>query len=318
MKPAKNKVEKPMLQRTIRQLAIAFFCLVTSAANSFELTEIAPGVFVHQGQMALMTRDNAGDIANLGAIVGEEAIAVIDTGGSRAEGEAFLAALQQRSTKPIRYVVDTHVHPDHIFGNIAFKGTGAVFVGHKNLPRAMATRGPHYLSSFRETMGDLVDDVILVPPSLTVERETILDLGGRQIVLKAWRTAHSDADLTVLDRRSGTLFAGDLLFLRHVPIIDGSLLGFLAVVDELRAIEAVRVVPGHGPAVAPWPQALDAQKAYLDHLTRDLRADVARGATLAESVKTAGRGERPAWLLFDDYHARNATAGFAELEWEAP
>jgi len=307
-----------MLQRTIRRLVFALFCLFASAANGFELTEIAPGVFAHQGQTALMSRDNSGDIANLGAIVGEEAIAVIDTGGSRAEGEAFLAALQQRSTKPIRYVVNTHVHPDHIFGNIAFRGTGAVFVGHRNLPRAMATRGPHYLSSFREAMGPLVDDVILVPPSLTVERETTLDLGGRKIVLEAWRTAHSDADLTVLDPQSGTLFAGDLLFLRHVPIVDGSLLGFLAVIDRLRAIEAVRVVPGHGLAVAPWPQALDAQKAYLDHLTRDLRADIARGATLAESVKTAGSSERPNWRLFDDYHLRNATAGFAELEWEAP
>jgi quinoprotein relay system zinc metallohydrolase 2 len=318
MKPTKNKVEKPMLQRTILRLAIALFCLFTSAAKSFELTEIAPGVLVHQGQTALMSRDNSGDIANLGAIVGDEAIAVIDTGGSRVEGEAFLAALQQRSPKPIRYVVNTHVHPDHIFGNIAFAGAGAIFVGHKNLPRAMATRGPHYLSSFREAMGALVDDVKLVPPSLTVERETILDLGGRKITLKAWRTAHSDADLTVLDPQSGTLFAGDLLFLRHVPIVDGSLLGFLAVVDELRAIEAVRVVPGHGPAVAPWPQALDAQKAYLDHLTRDLRADIAKGETLAEAVRTAGREERPNWLLFDDYHSRNATAGFAELEWDAP
>ncbi|WP_159726512.1 quinoprotein relay system zinc metallohydrolase 2 [Methylosinus sp. Ce-a6] len=307
-----------MLQRTIGPLVFALAALFASLAQAFDLTEIAPGVFAHQGQTALMSRDNFGDIANLGAIVGETAIAVIDTGGSRAEGEAFVAALQQRSAKPIRYIVNTHVHPDHIFGNIAFRGTGAVFVGHKNLPRALAVRGPHYLASFRETMGALVDEVVLIPPSLTVESETTLDLGGRKIVLKAWRTAHSDADLTVLDLQSGTLFAGDLLFLRHVPIVDGSLLGFLAVVDELRAIPAVRVVPGHGPAVAPWPQALDAQKAYLDHLTRDLRADIAKGATLAESVKTAGRREEPNWLLFEDYHTRNATAGFAELEWEAP
>ena len=307
-----------MLQRTIGPLVLALAALFASLAQAFDLTEIAPGVFVHQGQTALMSRDNFGDIANLGAIVGEEAIAVIDTGGSRAEGEAFVAALQQRSAKPIRYIVNTHGHPDHIFGNIAFRATGAVFVGHKNLPRALAARGPHYLASFRATMGALVDEVVLIPPSLTVENETTLDLGGRRIVLKAWRTAHSDADLTVLDSQSGTLFAGDLLFLRHVPIIDGSLLGFLAVVDELRAIAAVRVVPGHGPAVAPWPQALDAQKTYLDRLTRDLEADIAKGARLAESVKTAGHSEAPNWLLFEDYHTRNATAGFAELEWEAP
>ncbi|MBY6240876.1 quinoprotein relay system zinc metallohydrolase 2 [Methylosinus sp. Sm6] len=307
-----------MLQCTRDALAIALFCLFASAASAFDLTEIAPGVFVHQGRLAMMTRENLGDIANLGAIVGAEAVAVIDTGGSAAEGRAFLAALQQRTSKPIRYVINTHVHPDHIFGNIAFRDSGAVFVGHKNLPRALAARGPHYLSSFREALGPLVDDVALIAPSLTVDGAMTLDLGGRGIELRAWRTAHSDADLTVRDSASGTLFAGDLLFLRHVPIVDGSLLGFLAVVDELRKIEAVRVVPGHGPAVAPWPQALDAQAAYLERLTRDLRRSIAKGETLGAAATSAGQSEKPAWSLFDDYNVRNATAGFAELEWESP
>jgi quinoprotein relay system zinc metallohydrolase 2 len=307
-----------MLQRTIASLLLLLLCETSLAASEFALEEAAPGVFVHQGQTALMTRDNLGGIANLGAIVGEEAVAVIDTGGSRAEGDAFLAALQQRTAKPIRYVINTHVHPDHIFGNISFVASGAVFVGHKNLPRAMAARGPFYLSSFREALGPLVDDVAIVPPTLTVSDRMTLDLGGRRIELRAWRTAHSDADLTVLDETSGTLFSGDLLFLQHVPVVDGSLLGFLAVVDELRRIDARRVTPGHGPAVAPWPQALDAQAAYLQRLTRDLRGAIAKGESLGAAAKTAGQSERPAWSLFDDYNMRNATAGFAELEWEAP
>jgi quinoprotein relay system zinc metallohydrolase 2 len=307
-----------MLQCTRTTLVIALLALFARAASAFDLTEIAPGVLVHQGRLAMMTRENLGDIANLGAIVGAEAVAVIDTGGSAAEGRAFLAALQQRTSKPIRYVINTHVHPDHIFGNIAFRDSGAVFVGHKNLPRALAARGPHYLSSFRAALGPLIDDVALIAPSLTVDGVTTLDLGNRSIELRAWRTAHSDADLTVRDSASGTLFAGDLLFLRHVPIVDGSLLGFLAVIDELRRIDAQRVVPGHGPAVAPWPQALDAQAAYLERLTRDLRAAVAKGESLAAAATTAAQSEKPAWSLFDDYNVRNATAGFAELEWESP
>jgi quinoprotein relay system zinc metallohydrolase 2 len=304
-----------MLRCTLAALISAFLC---AAASAFELQEIAPGVFVHQGETAMMSLANKGGIANLGAIVGRDAVAVVDTGGSRAEGEEFLAALQQRTTKPIRFVIATHVHPDHLFGHGAFVGTGAVFVGHKNLPRALAARGEFYLSSFRKALGPLVDDVTIVPPTLLVDGATTLDLGERKIVLRAWRTAHSDTDLTVLDEGSGTLFSGDLLFLQHVPVVDGSLLGFLAVVRELREIPAARVVSGHGPAVAPWPQALDAEAAYLERLTRDLRAAIARGADLASTAKQAGQSEKPNWRLFDDYNARNATAGFAELEWEGP
>jgi quinoprotein relay system zinc metallohydrolase 2 len=287
-------------------------------AESFSLAEIAPGVFVHQGETALMTRGNLGGIANLGAIVGEEAVAVVDTGGSRREGEAFLAALREKTAKPVRYVVNTHAHPDHVFGNAAFAGPGVIFVGHHNLPRALAARGEHYLSAFRRTMGDALDGTTIVPPTLTVSDTATLDLGGRKLLLQAWRTAHSEADLTVLDPTSGTLFAGDLLFLQHVPVVDGSLLGFLDVVDKLARLRAERVVPGHGPMVAPWPKALEAQRAYLTRLTADLRAAIAKGDSVGAAAGTAGATEREKWRLFDDYNARNATAGFAELEWEGP
>lgn len=287
-------------------------------AALFTLNEIAPGVFGHQGETAMMSRENLGGIANLGAIVGEEAVAVIDSGGSLTEGKAFLAALREKTQKPIRYVIDTHAHPDHVFGNGAFIAPGVTFVGHKNLPRALATRGEHYLAAFREIMGDALDGVSIVPPTLTVSDVATLDLGGRELELRAWRTSHSEADLTILDRKTGTLFAGDLLFLQHVPVVDGSLLGFLEVAEALSAVKAERVVPGHGPLVAPWPKALDDERAYLTRLTADLRAAIRKGESVKNAAATAGGEEREKWRLFENYNARNATAGFAELEWETP
>lgn len=284
------------------------------AETAFSLIEITPGVFTHEGQTSLMTADNMGDIANLGVIVGDAGVAVIDTGGSLIEGQRFLAAIRAKTDKPIRYVINTHAHPDHTFGNGAF--AGAVFVGHKNLPRSLEARGPHYLTAFRAMMGAALDGVTIIPPSVLVEESLTLDLGGRPIVLRAWKTSHSDCDLTALDQKSGTLFAGDLLFMRHVPVVDGSLLGFLGVADELAKIEAARVVPGHGPLAAPWPQALEAQRAYLNRLTGDLRAAIKKGEDVASAAKTAGQSQRGGWSLFDDYNGRNATAGFAELEWE--
>jgi glyoxylase-like metal-dependent hydrolase (beta-lactamase superfamily II) len=134
--------------------------------------------------------------------------------------------------------------------------------------------------------------------------------------LQAHRTAHTDNDLSVFDMATNTLLASDLLFIDRIPVIDGSLNGWLAVLDDLRRLRADRVVPGHGPASAPWPAALDAEERYLRTLQTDIRALIADGATMEQAVETAGRDEKTAWLLFDEYHARNVVTAFAELEWE--
>jgi quinoprotein relay system zinc metallohydrolase 2 len=286
------------------------------AAEQFSLSEVAPGVYVHIGTTALMTAENKGDIANIGIVVGQDFVAVIDTGGSVREGSEFLAAIRAVTQKPIRYVINSHAHPDHLFGNAAFAQAGTTFVGHANLPQALAVRGPLYRDAFRRLMGpQLIDEVKLIAPTLTVAGGLRLDLGQRMLTLRSWRTAHSDSDLTVLDEASGTLFAGDMVFLRHVPVLDGSIRGWLAALDELAAIPAKRVVPGHGP-VADWPGALADERRYLERLAEDTRSLIARGVPLARAVETAGAGEKLQWELFEEYNARNATAAYSQLEWE--
>ncbi|MGQ7793448.1 quinoprotein relay system zinc metallohydrolase 2 [Faunimonas sp. B44] len=287
------------------------------SAEPLALEPIAPGVFVHAGAVDLMSEANAGAIANVGFIVGGEAVAVVDTGGSVAEGRALLAAIRSVTDLPVRYVINTHMHPDHVFGNAAFEEERPQFVGHAKLPRALSARGEHYLRANAALLGpDLTAEIRIVPPDLLVEDRTELDLGGRVIELRAWPTAHTDNDLTVLDRTTGTLFAGDLVFLQHVPSIDGSIKGWLSAVDELAAVPAARVVPGHGPASAPWPAALDDERRYFEAVARDVRAAIAAGSTLQSALGAGAEEERPRWELFGAFHARNVTAAFAELEWE--
>jgi quinoprotein relay system zinc metallohydrolase 2 len=308
----------------IRVLASAILLLCAGPAEPappdhtpLVVQQIAAGDYVHFGQVAMTTPDNAGDIANLGIIVGQDAVAVVDTGGSVAVGHRLLLAVRAITDKPVRYVINTHDHPDHIFGNAAF-GSGATFVGHHNLPAALAKRGIYYLRSYREQLGEAaIEAVRIVPPTVLVDTETTLDLGGRRLQLTAWSpAAHTDCDLTVLDETTGVLFAGDLVFLQHVPVVDGSLKGWLAVLPRLAQVPARIVVPGHGGLTAPWPQALDDERRYLNVLAQDARRLIAAGMPLARAVPEIGRAEEHQWQLFEDYNPRNATTAFSELEWE--
>lgn len=280
------------------------------------MVQVTPGVYVFRGADEEATSENAGGIANIGFIVGEESVAVIDTGGSPMMGRALLAAIRQVTELPIGYVINTHFHPDHIFGNAAFVDEAPVFVGHVNLPPALGARQENYLAHARDAFGsDVSASWFVAPQRLIAGRETI-DLGGRRLVLEAYPPAHTDSDLTILDETTQTLFAGDLVFLERIPAIDGSITGWLGALDQLRQVAARQVVPGHGPVTAPWPAALENEQRYLTLIVRETREILAKGGTLQEATGAVGLSEKARWLLFDTYNARNVTAAYTELEWE--
>ncbi|MDX2258209.1 MAG: quinoprotein relay system zinc metallohydrolase 2 [Hyphomicrobiaceae bacterium] len=281
------------------------------------LVAIAPGVFVHTGRHATFTPDNAGDVSNATVVVGERAIAVIDTGGSHTAGKALRAAISAVSPLPVAYVINTHMHPDHVLGNAAFRSSDTVFVAHHKMARALAARAERYLEAARASLGEAAfAGTAIVLPSQHVTSPTSIDLGGRILRLEPQPTAHTDNDLVVVDETTGTIIFGDLVFDGHTPALDGSILGWQTVLASWSERPAARIVPGHGPASLAWPAGGTATRRYLAAVTHDVRAMIARGTTLAEAMSTAAQGERDHWELFDDFHARNVAAAYAELEWE--
>ncbi len=308
---------KTFLQAGLALAATPLLRYVPAYAAAADVTEVAPGVFVHQGRYEVQSPDNRGDIANASFVVGDEAVAVIDTSGSAVMGEDLRDAIRAVTRKPIKYVINTHMHPDHVFGNAAFKQDDPTFVGHYKLARALGTRSESYVTANKQMLGeDVFKGSEIILPTMLIKEPTRLDLGGRELLLEPQATAHTDNDLIVTDTKTDTLFLGDLLFSVHVPTLDGSIKGWLALLDELGNRQAARVVPGHGPKTMELPKALEPEQLYLATIAADVRRQIAEGKTLAEATKTAGFSQKDAWKLFDQYHVRNVTAAFAELEWE--
>lgn len=278
----------------------------------------APGIHVHRGTQAETSPANGGDIANIGFIVGGRCVAVIDTGGTRAIGAALLAAIRRTTDKPVCAVINTHVHPDHSYGDSAFVDAdpGLQFIAHAEFAPALAARREHFRAGLERTLGTAAAGSEIAVPTRTISGEQTLDLGDRLLRLKAWPTAHTNHDLTVFDEQTGTLWTGDLLFIERIPVVDGKVLGWLAAIDALLALKPARVVPGHGPLDRSPAAAFGAERDYLQALVTSCRAALRDGVSLVDAVRTVGRSGMDSWLLADQYHARNITTVYTELEWE--
>ena len=307
------------IENIVKVFLILFCTLVVQnvlAVTALTVSEIAPGVYVHFGQHQFPNSTNHGAIANIGFIVGKSCVAVIDTGGNPEQGFALKKAIEKITKTPICYVINTHVHPDHIYGNIAFKQSGVRFIGHKKLARAMATRGDYYIEKAIEQLDVKLSAKNIIPPDQIVSKRMIIDLGGRKLELTAHPTAHTDNDLTIFDRQTETLWMSDLLFLEHIPVIDGSIKGWLKELKRMEKKNYKWVIPGHGPVVTDWPKSLQAEKRYLNTLLTEIRKMIVKGQFLEEAVEKVGYSEKDKWVLFDKFHKRNVTSAFAELEWE--
>ncbi|MEE3260648.1 MAG: quinoprotein relay system zinc metallohydrolase 2 [Pseudomonadota bacterium] len=306
----------------LKYLFLFVFGLVVLArlnvhSDTFNMQKIADGIYVHTG----FHHHGLHDIANIGFIVGEESIAVIDTGSSLAIGDSLKKAIRSVSSLPVRYVINTHIHPDHFFGNSAFEKDDPIFIGHENLSMAFQSTGTFYLGRMEEELGKGAvtgrEFQIDVTP-VAIGKPLSIDLGNRVLTITAYPHSHTRTDITVFDAKTKTLWLSDLLFIDRIPALigGGTISGWIEVSEELKQIDAALVVPGHGPASASWPKAIDPQIEYLKVIRQDIRKIIAEGGSINDAVGSAGQSQRNKWKLFEDVNGGNVTGAFAELEWE--
>ncbi|MBI5259215.1 MAG: MBL fold metallo-hydrolase [Burkholderiales bacterium] len=285
-------------------LAVAAGAATAAPAEpALVLQAVAPGTYFVQGETALGSVANRNFISNAGVVVADGGVLVVDALGSPALAEALLAQIRRLTPLPVRYVVVTHCHADHIYGLQVFRAAGARIVGHVGCREYLASdTARQRLVASRETLAPWVDErTELVSPDLWVgdaasPAELRLAIGRSEVIVRHAGPAHTPEDLLVQVPASGVLFAGDLVFRGRVPFVgQADSRRWIGALDRMLALKPAVLVPGHGP-LSREPMA-DLQ------LTRDYLA------YLREAMGSAARQLEP----FDDAYARTDWSRFAHL-----
>lgn len=212
---------------------------------------VAPGVYYVMGQSALGSTENQNFISNAGFVVTDDSVVVVDALGSPALAERLVAEIRKITPKPIRHLVLTHYHADHIYGAQVFKALGADIIAHE--------LGKEYLNSdtarlrleaSRQEIAPWINaQTQLVPASRWITQRTELRIGGVRFVLLPVGPAHTAEDIAVYLPDLGVLFAGDLVFRKRIPFVgQADSRSWVVALDQLLVLKPAVIVPGHGPA----------------------------------------------------------------------
>ena len=299
-------------------LTLVFFKPAFSSETNqdFNLTEIAENNYVHFGKhVSIEDKDNE-DIANIGFIVGTNCVAVIDTGGSISIGHKLKKSIRRITKKPICYVINTHVHYDHILGNKAFTDESPDFIGHKDLAEAINQNRDFFLNQFRNNLTSDPKNSDIIEPNILIEKTKKLELGEHSLTLIPFATSHSHNDLIVIDNKTKTLWAGDLIFRERIPSLTGSLKGWLKSINKIKELDIKVVVPGHGSVASSLDKAIKQQQDYLTLLLNKTRKAINEGKFINEAMENIDKDNEFRWLLHEYQHSTNVSRSYTELEWE--
>jgi glyoxylase-like metal-dependent hydrolase (beta-lactamase superfamily II) len=257
-------------------LALAPWCaLAADAPKPVEPVKLADHIY---------TFTNTG--SNSTAIVGDEAVILVDTGNTPEQGAQLLAAIATLTPKPVRILVNTHWHFDHVNGNEPLATAGATVVAQKEVRTRMIAEKSREVGPGFPTLA--YRNAALALPSITFDRELTLHNGTEEILLfhPVANLVHTDGDTVVFYRKANIVHTGDLFFNDVYPFIDvaagGWIDGMIAGCREIlaRIDDKTIVVPGHGPTADK--KRLEVYVAMLEGISAKVTALVKAGKTLDE------------------------------------
>lgn len=262
----------------------------TTAAQASppRLAKISQHVYAYTGIVgASPTVNSIG--ANAGIVIGDDAVLVVDTLISARQAARFIDEIKAITDRPIKYVVNTHYHLDHAWGNCEFVKQGAVVIAHENVKEYMKTAAGTFANTAAYGLTpDIMEGTRLIAPDIHISGKTSINLGGVTVELRHHGNSHNNTSISAYVVEDKTLFAGDIIFNRYHPFMgECDIKGWCQALNSLADLRATAVIPGHGP-LADYGDIVD-MKAYLrsfDALAKELCVgkDVNDAQAIAEEM----------------------------------